>query len=161
VSLALEQGEYPTGESPLDAVLPIVMLGGHTEDYTGSSQGSIKGIMDVLLSQALVSLSSKDVWSKLAWSPNVRQILRMSPGNARGRSWCITENGYLGLVPGGTKTGDLIAIFSGGSLPFLVRSTSANVESDYTIVGHGYFHGLMNGEAYDLQTFKPRTLMIA
>jgi hypothetical protein len=33
-----------------------------------------------------------------------------------------TEKGYMGLLPGITETGDYIALFKGGKLPFVIRS---------------------------------------
>lgn len=35
--------------------------------------------------------------------------------------FCITTEGYMGRVPNGTKTGDVVAVFLGGKVPFVLR----------------------------------------
>jgi hypothetical protein len=62
--------------------------------------------------------------------------------------FCITERGYLGLVPHGALPGDSIVLIDGGAVPFLVRGCG-NAERPYltTLVGECYIHGIMHGEA--------------
>ena len=51
---------------------------------------------------------------------------------------------YLCMVPQGTRTGDIIALFWGSEVPFVLRR-SATIE-EYQIVGECYVHGEMSGE---------------
>ena len=59
--------------------------------------------------------------------------------------FCVTKMGYVGLVPGDAQVGDEVCIFTGGAVPFVLRKDSSG--ETYTLVGEGYIHGLMYGEA--------------
>ena len=50
----------------------------------------------------------------------------------------------MGLIPGATLQGDLIAIFLGAGTPFVLGKSDAGV---HVFVGECYIHGIMNGEA--------------
>ncbi|KAF4493496.1 Heterokaryon incompatibility 6, OR allele, partial [Fusarium agapanthi] len=67
------------------------------------------------------------------WLPHMRHFLVHGMALAPGRRWCITEQGKFGLVPGGTKTGDRVAIFGSYSLPFILRDhlTEDSVSGQY------------------------------
>lgn len=55
-----------------------------------------------------------------------------------------SDNFLLALLPGDTKLGDLICVFSGADVPFIVRRLP---HSDfYQLIGECYVHGLMDGE---------------
>jgi hypothetical protein len=77
-----------------------------------------------------------------------------------GRRLIITRNGYLGLGPAYTRSGDITAILPGCSVPMILRRSG----DEFTVVGDSYVHGIMNGEAVaDLQTsinmLEPLTLV--
>ena len=55
----------------------------------------------------------------------------------------ITTQGYLGLGPERLEKGDLICIFFGGNIPFILREGH---EGQYELVGETYVHGIMHGE---------------
>lgn len=58
----------------------------------------------------------------------------------------VTEKGYIGLVPASSRAGDRIAILKGGAVPFVLREAANGC---WTLVGEGYVHGIMHGEAFD------------
>lgn len=60
-----------------------------------------------------------------------------------GRSLCTTTSGDLGRVPFGTKPGDLICIFKGGIVPYLLRLENGY----YKLIGECFINGIMYGEA--------------
>lgn len=63
------------------------------------------------------------------------------------RCICITKNGYVGLVPQFTVTGDIMAVVAGAQTPFIVRPVHGGTrESRYQLVGECYIHGIMDGE---------------
>lgn len=71
---------------------------------------------------------------------------------------CTIAKGYIGLVPGSTQQGDLICIMYGSKSPFVLRKTvSRNVhawqdeEDLFSLIGEVYSHGVMHGEAMNLQ----------
>jgi hypothetical protein len=87
-------------------------------------------------------------------SPNEsnRQSLReefpvevVSKVSLAGRRLCVTITGFLGLVPEGAEFGDVVAIFFGAPLPFVIRPVRDSAE--FELVGHCYIHGAMDGEA--------------
>lgn len=55
-----------------------------------------------------------------------------------------TENEYIGLGPRDMKVGDRIALFSGGSLPLVMREQGTKL----VLIGDCYVHGIMYGERY-------------
>lgn len=58
------------------------------------------------------------------WLAHMRHFMVTGMAFAPGRRWCITKTGKFGLVPGGTKNGDRVALFGNYSLPFLLRGHS-------------------------------------
>lgn len=63
------------------------------------------------------------------------------------RCFFVTHSGRLGVGPITTQAGDEITILYGGKVPFLLRH---DVAGAYRAVGEGYVHGIMEGEALDL-----------
>jgi hypothetical protein len=61
------------------------------------------------------------------------------------RKLAVTDNGYVGLVPLGTQCDDLVCIFLGSGVPFVLRPTNGA----YTLLGASYVYGLMKGEALE------------
>ncbi|KAF2442025.1 HET-domain-containing protein [Karstenula rhodostoma CBS 690.94] len=56
----------------------------------------------------------------------------------------ITRKGYLGMCPGSALPGDVVVIFHGARLPYVLRPRP---EGDrYTFLGEAYCDGMMDGE---------------
>ncbi|OCK73482.1 hypothetical protein K432DRAFT_263440, partial [Lepidopterella palustris CBS 459.81] len=53
-----------------------------------------------------------------------------------------TDNGYIGVGPRDTLSGDHVAILLGGNMPFVVRQQSMY----YSLIGEAYVDGIMDGE---------------
>ncbi|KAL4778616.1 HET-domain-containing protein [Aspergillus varians] len=60
------------------------------------------------------------------------------------RAMFSTSYGYVGMAPKGSRVGDRVAIFEGGSVPFIIRRWGQN----WQVVGACYVHGCMHGEAF-------------
>jgi hypothetical protein len=60
-----------------------------------------------------------------------------------GRKPFITKQGYVGVGPANMQSGDLVCIFLGSGLPFLIRPLE---EGRYILVGEAYVHGIVDGE---------------
>lgn len=60
------------------------------------------------------------------------------------RSFVTTEEGYIGLAPKATNSGDLVCVLLGCPQPLILRPTSG---FQCQVVGECYVHGLMAGEA--------------
>jgi hypothetical protein len=82
-----------------------------------------------------------------------------------GRCFAVTEKGYMAIVPPGTKEGDMVCIFMGAQVPFIIRPRPVQteecegliLEQSYALVGECYVHGMMDGEGLsqgaDVQKF--------
>lgn len=66
-------------------------------------------------------------------------------GYTLGRRMFTTRDEYIGLGPNGMQSGDLIALFEGGKVPFVVRKKGEK----YKLVGECYIHGIMSGERFE------------
>lgn len=66
---------------------------------------------------------------------------------AQDRRFCVTVDGYMGLVPKTAAKGDGICVFLGGAVPFVIRKADSG---HYCLVGECYVHGLMDGKALDV-----------
>lgn len=63
-----------------------------------------------------------------------------------GRRFCITNKGYMGMVPPLCKPSDLVCIIMGAETPYIIRRSSNDDDTSYEIVGECYIHGMMDGE---------------
>ena len=62
------------------------------------------------------------------------------------RQFAVTRDGYMALVPVDTAEGDIVCIFLGAKVPHVIRKAG---NAKYELVGEGYLHGFMDGEAWD------------
>ena len=67
---------------------------------------------------------------------------------AENRRYFATLGGYMGVGPPGMQPGDVVCVFLGGRVPWVIRQMS---ESSYILVGECYVHGLMDGEVMATQ----------
>ena len=74
------------------------------------------------------------------------------------RRMIVTEGGYIGLAPQDSEAGDEIYVVLGSPSPFILRpldkafQTEDQIETtpSYTVVvGNGYLHKIMFGEAFE------------
>jgi len=63
---------------------------------------------------------------------------------SKGRSFFVTEQGYMGFGPKMSMEGDQVCVFPGCSIPLLLRPVA---QGQYEIVGECFVLGLMMGEA--------------
>ena len=66
---------------------------------------------------------------------------------AGGKRFCVTKDGYVGLIPLRARRGDVICVLLGATVPFVIRKKS---NGNFLLIGECYIHGLMDGEALDL-----------
>lgn len=68
------------------------------------------------------------------------------------QSWrfVTTKRGRCGIAPENVAVGDLVSVFAGGKVPFLIRKSTKG-EYIYYLVGESYIYGIMNGEVVDLE----------
>jgi hypothetical protein len=63
-----------------------------------------------------------------------------------------TQNGFLGLGPMSAKVGDVVCIFKGGRVPYVIRKIPDG-SSYFNFIGDCYVHAIMHGEAVDSGCF--------
>lgn len=79
------------------------------------------------------------------------------------RRFFVTENGYMGLAPPHAEVGDMICVFYGGPMLYILRETGKDShktlfhqlggrkegisDESYRLIGDCYVHGLMGGES--------------
>ncbi|KAG6005387.1 hypothetical protein E4U54_000357 [Claviceps lovelessii] len=59
---------------------------------------------------------------------------------------CVTQERLIGLMPLLTRDGDMVVIFHGCDVPYVIRPAQEE-QGCYRLVGEAYVHGVMNGEA--------------
>jgi Heterokaryon incompatibility protein (HET) len=64
----------------------------------------------------------------------------------RQRRMIRTQKGFVGLASGEAMIGDSVVLFQGGHVPVLLRWMGTH----WQLVGDAYLHGIMNGEAFNL-----------
>jgi hypothetical protein len=62
------------------------------------------------------------------------------------RPFSSTE-GYVGLAPAHSKSGDIICILFGADFPFIIRKAA---KGQYELVGEAFVYGIMDGEGLEL-----------
>ncbi|CAK4034187.1 Hypothetical predicted protein [Lecanosticta acicola] len=70
------------------------------------------------------------------------------------RRLCTTKQGYIGLCPERAIPGDEIYALYGGPAPMFLRHCGSSEDGEVTYhfaLGHGYLHGLMDGEAVEME----------
>lgn len=71
-----------------------------------------------------------------------------------GRAFCVTERGYIGMVPPGSERGDMVCVLYGMNTPYVLRAWGGDGEGPrrrVQLVGEAYVHGIMDGEGMDME----------
>ncbi|KAK8006047.1 heterokaryon incompatibility protein-domain-containing protein [Apiospora marii] len=88
----------------------------------------------------LIDADSREVrdmarrYGDMAWNYNMNRCLYR------------TRRGYLGTGPHRVQRGDVVCVFMGAAVPFILRPRGDDGEEGYTLVGDAYVHGIMDGE---------------
>lgn len=77
-------------------------------------------------------------------------------GPTRGRVVCTSSTGFVGLVPYGSREGDLIFVIMGADIPFILRP----YDDGYELVGEAYVQGIMGGEIMQMDQIPVQDIMI-
>ncbi|KAI3328818.1 hypothetical protein F4824DRAFT_482312 [Ustulina deusta] len=62
----------------------------------------------------------------------------------RVRKFCVTASGHIGWVPLESQPGDVVCVFEGSNLPYVLRPRGQ--DGTYTMAGHCFLHSVMFGE---------------
>lgn len=152
--IAVKSQPYPSGEEWLSAYARLLVggMGSPSNDgiefpeqfFVESYQATMK-CMDILeeaYEAGEISDENREI-GKAATEIRKRYQLNISQ-LVEGRRFCASSRKYLGWVPGFAQVGDLICIFKGGNVPFVLRHAEGD---NYKLIGECYIQGIMNGEA--------------
>jgi len=73
-----------------------------------------------------------------------------------GRRFAVTHKGYLALVPRLARHGDVVALFYGATVPYIIR----RAEKNYSLVGDTYVQGIMSGEAVSMMSSEAQDILL-
>ncbi|RBA15907.1 hypothetical protein FPRO05_12128 [Fusarium proliferatum] len=83
------------------------------------------------------------------------------------RRFFISMNGFIGLAPPDAEVGDMICVFAGGKVPYVVRNLTKRKQQSKglgelgihcSLLGDAYVHGLMDGGAVEMIDGKAKVL---
>jgi hypothetical protein len=79
----------------------------------------------------------------------------------QGRRFFVTHKGHFGVGPMSCEAGDVVCVFRGGALPYVVRLEENGNEvcngrtvGSFMFLGECYCHGFMEGQAMKMNAFK-------
>ncbi|KAN0094266.1 HET domain containing protein [Hyaloscypha variabilis] len=102
--------------------------------------------------------ASRSIFKPIGFASYLRATWERYPefanllAHAKGRRLARTQRGRLCLVPAEVEEGDAVVLVKGGRVPLVIRYHRADQDGTHTwkLVGECYVHGLMDGEAFDL-----------
>ncbi|KAF5712274.1 heterokaryon incompatibility 6 OR allele [Fusarium mundagurra] len=86
-------------------------------------------------------------WEEDHRGADTKHNYRESMRKMQGKKPFLTKLGYLGMCPTEGKPGDLVAVFCGGRIPFVLRPVEGSSELGvFSYIGEAYCDGVMDGE---------------
>ncbi|KAM5382967.1 hypothetical protein ACJA88_003500 [Fusarium oxysporum] len=95
-------------------------------------------------------------WEEKHRGADTKHNYRESMRKMQGKRPFLTKMGYLGMGPLDTKSGDVVAVFCGGRIPFILHSVKETGELGvFSYIGEAYCDSVMDGEvtSKEKQTF--------
>jgi hypothetical protein len=103
--------------------------------------------------KAIIGTADGTHADKMEWSPEdglrVKRFDQLFSEKCYNRRFFRTVEGRFGWAPDQAKVGDQVCILNGAAVPFVVRPI--DLDNCFELIGDGYLHGVMNGEAMDLE----------
>ena len=138
------EATYPTGEE-IKMAFYLTMTGGRTfvDELTRFKDGCEDFVRRAGKSD---EKTAEDIPKPLGMkTPDWMNISVAVTQVCKLRTFFRSKKGYIGLGPCTTKEGDMICIFFGASVPYILRPC----EKGYTLIGECYVHGIMHGQAME------------
>jgi hypothetical protein len=169
---SLERNRENKPEKPADDVLgslkyvndePIInaywktLIANHTHLGDEAEDGFAVGFEDYIAAVTSSLMQAHGERAQLDFDQvKVMEFVNAMKGAGTRRRFCTTEKGYFGLAPVDSRVGDVVCIFMGAQVPFVIRSCG----SDYQLVGEAYVHGVMKGEVLGQACYKSQTITL-
>ncbi|QGI63959.1 hypothetical protein CEK26_007910 [Fusarium fujikuroi] len=86
-------------------------------------------------------------WEEEHRGADTKHNYRESMRKMQGKRPFLTKVGYLGMGPMESRSGDVVVVFCGGRIPFVLRPLEGSSGRDeFLYVGEAYCDGIMDGE---------------
>ncbi|KAF5674635.1 heterokaryon incompatibility 6 OR allele [Fusarium circinatum] len=86
-------------------------------------------------------------WEEKHRGPETKHNYRESMRKLQGKRPFLTRMGYLGMGPVEGRAGDVVVVFCGGRIPFVLRPVEGLSERGvFSYIGEAYCDGVMDGE---------------
>ncbi|KAG7413877.1 Heterokaryon incompatibility protein 6, OR allele [Fusarium oxysporum f. sp. rapae] len=95
-------------------------------------------------------------WEEKHRGADTKHNYRESMRKMQSKKPFVTKMGYLGMGPVEGKSGDVVVVFCGGRIPFVLRPVKGSSGlGEFLYIGEAYCHGVMDGEVIikEKQTF--------
>lgn len=157
---------YPTNES-IDEAFALTLTMAGTVPYLGEAEVDTYHAIDFqhfcvsIYEQAPAATENPSIDAfkeRERWQPEYERLRRLVGNHIKsptfssdlqtsclGRKLFCTRDGYVGIGDVTLKKGDLVCIFLGGDVPFILRKS----QGKYRFVGECYVHGIMHGESLE------------
>ena len=76
------------------------------------------------------------------------------------RRFCVTRDGYIGLVSMLTKPDDLVVILKGARAPFVLKQTVREPQARHVLIGEAYIHGMIQDEGMETLDVRYEDILI-
>ncbi|KAM7185851.1 Heterokaryon incompatibility protein (HET) domain containing protein [Naviculisporaceae sp. PSN 640] len=129
---AFDQGDPERFRDAFERWFPLVIEDTKTDLYTALASALDAGSGDL--------------------SQDVGIFLSKVTANMAGKAYFVTKKGYVGAGMHDLEVGDSLVVFSGVSVPYILRRGKMDEEGrhcTYTLIGPAYAHGIMYGQAWD------------
>ncbi|KAF9875429.1 hypothetical protein CkaCkLH20_07249 [Colletotrichum karsti] len=156
----LDTYEYPTGENGVDAFWRTLLFDMAYSTFhpvherlTKEEAPRYRQLYLEWTGRSESSTNENSFSNCLRWGVNFSSL--------HGWTFAVTETGYFVRTQPEAEPGDVVAFVSGSAVPLILRATQ-NLEVGYAhgssdvggqrlwrLVGSGYVHGMMDGEAFD------------
>jgi Heterokaryon incompatibility protein (HET) len=133
--------EYIGGGSILEAYARTFVCDGLYEHMDSSSHLwlTLEAVKDTVAS---IHSESRFSPSQFVGTPGGTLLTKFSGWH--GKNFIKCQEGYIGIAPPATLTGDRVCVLLGCSAPMVLRPTE---DGSYIVVGECFVHGLVKGEA--------------
>lgn len=86
-------------------------------------------------------------WEEEHRGADTKHNYRESMRKMQGKRPFLTKMGYLGMGPIEGRSGDIVVVFCGGRIPFVLRPLDGSSgHSEFLYIGEAYCDGIMDGE---------------
>ncbi|OHF04548.1 hypothetical protein CORC01_00019 [Colletotrichum orchidophilum] len=134
---------YPTGGTLFDAFVGLLAGGAFKEVYGGAHHPTRDEAKEAFLAVVWSGGNVNMVGESRFWN-----YVGELTSDRRGENYFRTQDGHIGTTPGDVRTGDVISVFPGGSVAFVLRPALEDTQSGcYQLMGPCYVEGVMFGEA--------------